>query len=309
PAYLQNSSLMGPPLDVFGQQMTSTTDPQQQQVLLSSSWMPDGQQTPSLGNNPQDLLMNHGFFHLPGEDLVDIQSTTFDPRLDTLFSNAASGGYGTQRGSGSSSMTAASTGLLEDVFLTSTPRGQSSMPSPASSLVTVVSPSQNHRSVNETSVTFSPRSIAASSVSPMIQAMKSHNNNPAQESPLLAQNQQQQQQHQQQHQQQQQYGYQHTNGVSTVTPEPSGASASPSTVSSPGSQVLTEEAVLQSFTGQMIHDTFYMHVNLPAEHPRNDPTSFVYLPSELEYGDTTALSPAASGSGSSEVDGLSPRPF
>ncbi|KAG0379572.1 hypothetical protein BGX24_012607, partial [Mortierella sp. AD032] len=280
-------------------QMTSSSDPQQQQVLLSSAWMPNGQQTPTLGNNPQDLLMNHGFFHLPGEDLVDIQSTTFDPRLETLFSNAASGGYGTHRGSGSSTMSAASSGLLEDVFLTSTPRGQSAMPSPASSLATAVSPSQNHRSANETSATFSPRSIAASSVSPMIQAMKSHN---AQGSPLLPQNQQQQQQ-------QQQYVYQQTNGVSRVTPEPSGASSSPSTVSSPGSQVLTEEAVLQSFTGQMIHDTFYMHVNLPAEHPRNDPTSFVYLPSELEYGDTTALSPAASGSGSSEIDGLSPRPF
>lgn len=293
---------MGPSFDSFGQQMPSSSDPQQQQqqqAVLSSAWMPNGQQTPTLGSNPQDLLMNPGFFHLPGEDLIDIQSMTFDPRQEALFSNAASSGYSAQRGCGSSTVTAPS-GILDDVFLTSTPRGQHSMPSPASSLATAVSPPQNHRSVNDTSSTFSPRSIAASSVSPMMQAMKSHNNK-AQGSPILSQ-QQQQQQHQ--------YGYQHTNGVSGVTPEPSGASSSPSTVSSPGSQILTEEAVLQSFTGQMIHDTFYMHVNLPAEHPRNDPTSFVYLPSELEYGDTTALSPAASGSAtSSEIDGLSPRPF
>jgi len=109
--------------------------------------------------------------------------------------------------------------------------------------------------------------------------------------------------------QQHPYGYPPTtNGDLSGTPE----SSSPSTVSSPGSQILTEEAVLQSFTGQMIHDTFYMHVNLPVEHPRNDPTSFVYLPSELEYGDTTALSPAASGGESatpSEVDALSPGPL
>lgn len=284
---------MGPSFDSFGQQMSSSSDP-----LHSSALMPNGQQTPTLGsNNPQDLLMNNGFFHLPGEDLIDIQSMTFDPRQEALFSNAASSGYAAQRGSGSSTMTTTS-GLLDDVFLTSTPRGQNTLPSPASSLTTAVSPPQNHRSVNDVSATFSPRSIAASSVSPMMQAMKSHNN-VSQGSPNLSQQ-----------QLQQQYGYQHTNGVSEVTPEPSGASSSPSTVSSPGSQILTEEAVLQSFTGQMIHDTFYMHVNLPAEHPRNDPTSFVYLPSELEYGDTTALSPAASGSAtSSEIDGLSPRPF
>jgi hypothetical protein len=95
------------------------------------------------------------------------------------------------------------------------------------------------------------------------------------------------------------------------TPEHSGSMSSSSVVSSPnGSALMSEEAVLESFRGQMIHDTFFMHVNLPAEHPRNDPTSFVYLPSELEYGDTTALSPAGGGStNSSEVDALSPRPM
>ncbi|KAF9922213.1 hypothetical protein FBU30_007699 [Linnemannia zychae] len=288
-AYLQGPALMSAPLDTFGQPMSSSGDTQQQhQTLLSSAWASNGQQTPGLSNNPQDIMMTQGFFHLPGEDLIDIQSMTFDPRQEALFSNAASSGYGPQRSSGGSSSVVAAPGLLDDVFLTSTPRGQDSLPSPASSLVTAVSPSQNHQSANEVSATFSPRSIAASSVSPMMQNVKSQQSNISQ---------------------QQQFNYQHTNGGSGVTPESIGTSSSPSTVSSPGSQVMTEEAVLQSFTGQMIHDTFYMHVNLPAEHPRNDPTSFVYLPSELEYGDTTALSPAASGSGTSDVDGLSPRPL
>jgi hypothetical protein len=89
------------------------------------------------------------------------------------------------------------------------------------------------------------------------------------------------------------------------TPEPS-----PSIVSSPGgTSQLTEENVLQSFTGQMMHDTFYMHVNLPAEHPRNDPTSFVYLPSELEYCDTAAFSPSSGSTNSSEIDSMSPKPY
>ncbi|KAG0221925.1 hypothetical protein BGW42_007095 [Actinomortierella wolfii] len=66
---------------------------------------------------------------------------------------------------------------------------------------------------------------------------------------------------------------------------------------------LNEDLMLQSMSVQMMHDSYYLHPNLSRDDPRNDMTSFVFLPSAIEYGDTT-LSPSASGGSDG---GMSPR--
>jgi len=70
---------------------------------------------------------------------------------------------------------------------------------------------------------------------------------------------------------------------------------SPESVTSPGS--MTEDAILQSWSISTFHDQIYLNPNLARDDPRNDLGTFVYLPSEFEYGDAQALSPSASSTG------------
>ncbi|ORY99516.1 fungal-specific transcription factor domain-domain-containing protein [Lobosporangium transversale] len=257
----------------------------QQTQAIFGSWMPINEPSiPGLNSVASNLVgdSNH-LGGLPGtttEEVIDIQSIAFDPRQEALFSTAASSTYNTHGvmqtriPSSSASPSAVSKILTDDIFLTSIPRSQTSLPSPATS----------HSSASVQNP-LSPPIIEDSTFSLQPSASLSP--------------------HLQKHSQSSQGGNDSINnhsGLAACSPD-----MAPSNASSP-SNSLSEEAMIQSFTGQMVSDTFYMHINLPAEHPRNDPTSFLYLPSELEYGDTTALSPAASG-GSSEIDTMSPPPF
>ncbi|KAI8347059.1 hypothetical protein B0O80DRAFT_466441 [Mortierella sp. GBAus27b] len=91
-----------------------------------------------------------------------------------------------------------------------------------------------------------------------------------------------------------------------------GRLSSPDTASSPGGSV-SEESILRSWSVNTFHDQIYLNPNLARDDPRNDLGTFVYLPSEFEYGDAPALSPAASsvtggsgGAGGSEAGGSPP---
>ncbi|KAF9355599.1 hypothetical protein BGX34_010346 [Mortierella sp. NVP85] len=242
----------------------------------------------------------------PPEDTVDIHSITIDPSQEALFSTAASNIYNDTMAYRSAipassisspsplmPATALDSYVVEEVLS----RSAVPYPSPATTSITSVS-GHNHFSPTSSSLedeALSPQSFTSSSttVSPLMHSvqlqrqqqslfsavsdsMNNSNFNPYMATTNTTTHQQLQQQ-------------------LPSTPE---IPLSSSVVNSPS--MPTEEAVLQSFTGQLMHDTFYMHVNLPAEHPRNDPTSFVYLPSELEYGDAAAAtptpSPGASGS-------------
>ncbi|KAF9347388.1 hypothetical protein BGX26_001099 [Mortierella sp. AD094] len=303
-------------------QSATTIDRQHQQQ--ASNWQPgngsnngSAQDTLALNSNVQDFMSNGNFLTGPQvggstEEIFDIRSITFDPRQEALFSTAASSGYnnfvsGQPLNTNSSpflpppttSPIPATQRIVDDVFLTSIPRSQVALPSPANPMAS--SAAQNQRSpslLDESSM--SPTllaSVSASAGSPLFQAMKLHQQN-QQPFHLGGDN------NGIGNSNSNNSGINNNNGnMSVYSPE-----LASSVVSSPGGSTLSEESILQSLTGQMMNDTYYMHINLPAEHPRNDPTSFEYLPSALEYGDTAAVSPAASGS-SSEMDALSPPPF
>ncbi|KAK3821263.1 MAG: fungal-specific transcription factor domain-containing protein [Benniella sp.] len=240
----------------------------------------------------------------PPEDAVDIHSITIDPSQEALFSTAASNIYNdtmTYRSAIPASSISSPSPLMPATALESyvveevLSRSAVPYPSPATTSITSVS-GHNHFSPTSSSLedeALSPQSFTSSSttVSPLMHSVQlqrqqqslfsavSDSMNNSNFSPYMTTATTHQQLQQQ----------------LPSTPE---MPLSSSVVNSPS--MPTEEAVLQSFTGQLMHDTFYMHVNLPAEHPRNDPTSFVYLPSELEYGDAAAAtptpSPGASGS-------------
>ncbi|KAF9081567.1 hypothetical protein BGX23_000734 [Mortierella sp. AD031] len=102
-------------------------------------------------------------------------------------------------------------------------------------------------------------------------------------------------------------GIQHTNQLSNNNQRPSFDNitttglrlGSPDSVTSPGS--MTEDAILQSWSVSTFHDQIYLNPNLARDDPRNDLGTFMYLPSEFEYGDAPALSPAASSGGPGSV--------
>ncbi|KAG0057869.1 lactose regulatory protein lac9 and GAL4-like protein, partial [Gryganskiella cystojenkinii] len=273
-------------------------------------WITGQHLNTSMSYGANDVDQQSTFFDGIGEEMIDIQSIVFDPRHQELFSNAASnsvtsvGAAHKSSGGLSGSVDSYVPTLAEDIFLTSIPRsqtaGESSRTSNAAmsavlangqltpvSLSDGSSPSPMTSNSGEPSSSVSPRmhlieinrqshqELSSQDVSVLYPAFPSGtSDNYTRNSNDIAQQ-----------------GF---------TAGPSSATSPPSAVSSPESSTLmSEEAVLESFRGQMIHDTYFMHVNLPAEHPRNDPTSFVYLPSELEYGDTTALSPAGGESTSS----------
>ncbi|KAG0376544.1 hypothetical protein BGX24_007594 [Mortierella sp. AD032] len=93
----------------------------------------------------------------------------------------------------------------------------------------------------------------------------------------------------QQHQQQQ---APHPSNLAVSGPS---SSAAMFPMTSPGS--ITEDAILQSWSISTFHDQIYMNPNHARDDPRNDYSTFMYLPSEFEYGDAPALSPAASSNG------------
>ncbi|KAF9148270.1 hypothetical protein BG015_010002 [Linnemannia schmuckeri] len=103
-------------------------------------------------------------------------------------------------------------------------------------------------------------------------------------------------QHHNHHQQQQQQHHSHQQRPSFDNISTSGLRfGSPESVTSPGS--LTEDAILQSWSISTFHDHIYMNPNHARDDPRNDYSTFMYLPSEFEYGDAPALSPSASSNG------------
>ncbi|KAG0028358.1 hypothetical protein BGZ81_004809 [Podila clonocystis] len=297
----------------------ATTDAhqQQQQQQAFDAWLANQQhlqmqqsgssemmngQAMFLGSQNQNELMGSG--NGSNDEMIDIQSMAFDPRQEALFSTAASNAY---QDNGDNSNNVQQNGLLRDGFLTTT----------VSRSVNATQQQPNVTSANSTSSSaFSPSSSllektnqlslsSATSPTPaqkQQQALYPNRTNPPSNSSIPTSS---------------------ATSTSNMLPPTSKASvtapdatySSPSAssiMSSPGSSfMMSEEALLQSFKGQMMQDTFYLNPDLPAEDPRNDPANFVYLPSALEYGDTMALSPGAMGgssTNSSEVDGLSPRP-
>ncbi|KAF9908818.1 hypothetical protein BX616_011372, partial [Lobosporangium transversale] len=68
---------------------------------------------------------------------------------------------------------------------------------------------------------------------------------------------------------------------------------SPESISSPGGSI-SEESILKSWSISTLHDNIFLDPNIARDDPRNDLGSFMYLPSEFEYGDAAALSPSLS---------------
>ncbi|KAG0274465.1 hypothetical protein BGZ96_004318, partial [Linnemannia gamsii] len=103
---------------------------------------------------------------------------------------------------------------------------------------------------------------------------------------------------QQHHQQQQQHRQNHNHNQRPSFDNISTSSlrlGSPESVTSPGS--MTEDAILQSWSISTFHDQIYLNPNHARDDPRNDYSTFMYLPSEFEYGDAPALSPGGSSTG------------
>lgn len=221
-------------------------------------------------------------------EVVDIQSINIDPSQEELFSTAASSMYNNTvsypSAIPSTSLLASappllplstnldSFGIVEEVLS----RGIVPYPSPATTSITSVSGQNPLSPTSPREEVHSPRSPTAPSttVSPLMHSIQL-----------------------QRQRQQSMYSAVGDGTTTALIPSTPEMPSSSSVVSSPG--LPSEEAVMQSFTGHMMHDTFYMHANLPAEHPRNDPTCFVYLPSEFEYGDAGAPTPSPGPSGSS----------
>ncbi|KAG0341039.1 hypothetical protein BG000_010388 [Podila horticola] len=255
-----------------------------------------------LGSQNQNGLMGSG--NGSSDEMIDLHSMAFDPRQEALFSTAASNTY---QDNGDTSSNVQQNGLLRDGFLTTTvPRtinATQQQPNGSSANKTTSSAFSPTPSLSEEASQLSLNS--ATSPSPaqkQQQALYPGRTNPPSNSSIPTSS-----------ATSTSNVFPPTNKANGTSPDATYSSPSASSImSSPGSSfMISEEALLQSFKGQMMQDTFYLNPDLPAEDPRNDPANFVYLPSALEYGDTMALSPGAMGSSStasSEVDGLSPRP-
>ncbi|KAG0252308.1 hypothetical protein BG011_007046 [Mortierella polycephala] len=304
PPFIDPSALSSTSFGQFASLLNENVPDHQQslsQQQISTSWIASNQ--PSVSGSGDYL---QGLDDMPTVDgMIDFQSIAFDVQQEALFSSAATNSFinnmNTSSAMGSHGheiVQGAVPELSDDVFLTSIPRSQTSIPSPTTSMSSVSVHNQ-----------FSPQMRDDSSLSPRSPPMDPSNV----VSPRLLSSKIQNQllQHQQQQKQQSNNSSNNTTNVISYNRDDSEPPMSASVASSPGSSVLlSEESLLQSFTGQMIHDTYYMHVDLPAEHPRNDPTSFVYLPSELEYGDTAVYSPSGGEStNSSEMGNTSPPPL
>ncbi|KAF9187582.1 hypothetical protein BGZ51_003446 [Haplosporangium sp. Z 767] len=298
PSFIDPSALSSTSFGQFTPPLNESIPDHQQslsQQQTSTSWI--GSNQPEVSGSGSYL---QGLDGMPSVDgMIDFQSITFDVQQEALFSSAATNSFINNMNTSSAVgnfghgiIQSAIPELSDDVFLTSIPRSQTSISSPTTSMSSVSAQNQ-----------FSPQMRDNSSLSPRSPPMDPSNV----VSPKLLSSKIQKQL--------QQSNNNSNNNATNVTSYSRGDSEPPmsaSVASSPGSSVLlSEESLLQSFTGQMIHDTYYMHVDLPAEHPRNDPTSFVYLPSELEYGDTAVYSPSGGGesTSSSEVDNTSPPPL
>lgn len=282
---------------------------QQQQQQAFDAWLASQQHLQmqqsgngEMTNNDQAMFLGSqnglaGSGNGSNDEMIDIQAMTFDPRQEALFSTAASNTY---QDNGDSNNV--QNGLLRDGFLTTTvPRGASAtQQTNGTSNSTTASAFSPSPSLLEETSQLSLNSVTSPSPAQK-QALYPNRPNPASNSSIPTSS-------------DPSTASMPPTSKATVTP-PDATYSSPSAssiISSPGSSfMISEEALLQSFKGQMMQDTFYLNPDLPAEDPRNDPANFVYLPSALEYGDTMALSPGAMGSSStnsSEVDGLSPRP-
>ncbi|KAG0016745.1 hypothetical protein BGZ82_000969 [Podila clonocystis] len=281
----------------------ATTDAhqQQQQQQAFDAWLANQQhlqmqqsgsnetmngQAMFLGSQNQNELMGSG--NGSSDEMIDIHSMAFDSRQEALFSTAASNTY---QDNGDNSNNVQQNGLLRDGFLTTTvPRS-----------VSTTQQQPNGTSANSTSSSaFSPSSSllektnqlslsSATSPSPaqkQQQALYPNRTNPPSNSSIPTSS-----------ATSTSNMLPPTSKASVTSPDATYSSPSASSImSSPGSSfMISEEALLQSFKGQMMQDTFYLNPDLPAEDPRNDPANFVYLPSALEYGDTMALSPGAMG--------------
>ncbi|KAF9559186.1 lactose regulatory protein lac9 and GAL4-like protein [Mortierella alpina] len=246
---------------------------------------------------------------IQGQDnpMVDFSSMMFDEQQRQMFSSAASASIQNQGGTitfqTTSSTMEPSNGLIEDVFL-STGAG------PTTSIQ-----ARSMRSRSNTGSQLGAGSIPSPSPSVQSQAQLHHQRTASQG--LAQPNQQQQQQGSTlgnaptgtQHQRSS------SNNNTMGNPNNHG---SPESMPSPGGSI-SEESILQSWSISTLHDNIYLNPNLARDDPRNDLGTFVYLPSEFEYGDAPALSPAASsvngsgsvsgqGNGSAGSDGgLSPR--
>ncbi|KAF9284610.1 lactose regulatory protein lac9 and GAL4-like protein [Mortierella alpina] len=244
---------------------------------------------------------------IQGQDnpMADFSNMMFDEQQRQMFSSAASASIQNQGGTvtfqTTSSTMEPSNGLIEDVFL-STNAG------PATSIQ-----ARSMRSRSNTDSHFGAGSIPSPSPSVQSQAQLHHQRTASQG---LTQPSQQQQQHgpslgnnsaDSQHQR-----------SSSSNNSNSNNHGSPESMPSPGGSI-SEESILQSWSISTLHDNIYLNPNLSRDDPRNDLGTFMYLPSEFEYGDAPALSPAASsvngggsvngqGNGSTGSDGgLSPR--
>ncbi|KAF8951543.1 hypothetical protein BGZ52_011137 [Haplosporangium bisporale] len=266
---------------------------QQQQQQAFDAWLASQQHLQmqqsgngEMTNNDQAMFLGSqnglaGSGNGSNDEMIDIQAMTFDPRQEALFSTAASNTY---QDNGDSNNV--QNGLLRDGFLTTTvPRGASAtQQTNGTSNSTTASAFSPSPSLLEETSQLSLNSVTSPSPAQK-QALYPNRPNPASNSSIPTSS-------------DPSTASMPPTSKATVTP-PDATYSSPSAssiISSPGSSfMISEEALLQSFKGQMMQDTFYLNPDLPAEDPRNDPANFVYLPSALEYGDTMALSPGAMG--------------
>ncbi|KAG9321798.1 hypothetical protein KVV02_006544 [Mortierella alpina] len=287
---------------------------QQQQLFMAFSQSLNG------GSDAAYYSTTHPFPHgTPGMDganvgviqgqdnsMADFSNMMFDEQQRQMFSSAASASIqnpgGTVTFQTTSSTVEPSNGLIEDVFL-STSAG------PTTSIQ-----ARSIRSRSNTGSHLGAGSIPSPSPSVQSQAQLHHQRTASQG---LAQPNQQQQQHGSSLSNTA-TGTQHQRSSSSNTMSNPNNHGSPESMPSPGGSI-SEESILQSWSISTLHDNIYLNPNLSRDDPRNDLGTFVYLPSEFEYGDAPALSPAASsvngggsvsgqGNGSAGSDGgLSPR--
>ncbi|KAG0211147.1 hypothetical protein BGX28_008457 [Mortierella sp. GBA30] len=235
--------------------------------------------------------------------LADFSNIVFDEQQRQMFSSAASASvqhHDETNHFHSTSSSSGNKGLIEDVFLT----GVSTASVQARS-------TPNHTNIaGQQSVNCMPSPSPSVQSQAHVQAQTQHRRTASQGLATLQTNQQQQTTNSNNASD----GMSHQRSSSGSNPNNHG---SPESMSSPGGSI-SEESILQSWSISTLHDNIYLNPNLARDDPRNDLGTFMYLPSEFEYGDAPALSPAASsvngggsvsgqGSGTAGSDGgLSP---
>ncbi|KAF8955538.1 hypothetical protein BGZ46_002610 [Entomortierella lignicola] len=258
---------------------TNLSSEQQQQLFVASSQCLSGTSNLYNPNNqsfPQgsiEALTEGGRQNsIQGQEnaVFDLGNMMLNPRQQQMFSSAA----------------APSSGVNHDGM-----KSMLSVSSPPSHMLTGMNGMVGGVFVNGTSGSMPSHhpSMSHQSYSPMLSP------------PLPIQGQSQQQLQQQRHFQQLQ---KHNN--QDIVNGNGGRYGSPDSAPSPGESI-SEESILQSWCIPTFQDNVYMNPNLSKDDPRNDLGTFQYLPSEFEYGDAPALSPAASsvsgGNGGNGVNG------